>query len=188
MSLESPAPAGRATRTAVIAVIPAADPVVGAHRSRLDQAASWGVPAHVTVLYPFVPPAAIDDQVLNRLDMAVASVPAFDCRFAQTGWFGRDVLWLEPDPAEPFRRLTQAMWAAFPSYPPYAGAHDGSAPHLTVAERAQAERAGAADVLPAVEAQVTAGLPIYQRVEELLLISGSSEPGSWRTVRRLPLS
>ena len=118
-----------------------------------------GVPAHVTVLYPFLPPDAIDEGALGALAAAVASVPAFDCRFERTGWFGDEVLYLQPDPAEPFRRLTAAVWAAFLLCPPYAGAHDGSAPHLTVAERVLADRKGAPDALAAAEAHVPAGFP-----------------------------
>ena len=34
---------------------------VGPFRARYDRAAAWGVPAHVTVLYPFLPPSRIDD-------------------------------------------------------------------------------------------------------------------------------
>lgn len=36
-----------AWETALIIPVPAAEPVVGALRSRLDRAAAWGVPAHV---------------------------------------------------------------------------------------------------------------------------------------------
>ncbi len=34
--------------------VPEAEWVVGEHRARLDRAAAWGVPAHVTVLHPSV--------------------------------------------------------------------------------------------------------------------------------------
>ena len=44
------------TESAVIVAVPAAEPAVRAHRQQFDRAAAWGVPAHVTVLYPFVPP------------------------------------------------------------------------------------------------------------------------------------
>jgi hypothetical protein len=42
------------TQTAVIAPVPAADSLVDEHRRHLDVAASWGVPAYVSVLYPYV--------------------------------------------------------------------------------------------------------------------------------------
>jgi hypothetical protein len=38
------------TESALIVAVPAAEPAVGALRAAYDPAASWGVPAHVTVL------------------------------------------------------------------------------------------------------------------------------------------
>jgi hypothetical protein len=58
--------------------------------------ASRGIAAHVTVLYPFVPPGQITTAVLGKGAAAVASVPSFDCQFAATGWFGDLVVWLLP--------------------------------------------------------------------------------------------
>jgi hypothetical protein len=52
---------------------PKAEPVVGQLRARLDRAASRGIPAHVTVLYPFVPPGQITPAVLDKAAAAVAS-------------------------------------------------------------------------------------------------------------------
>lgn len=60
------------TQTAVVVTIPAADPVVSAHRRALDAAATLGVPAHVTVIFPFAVPAALtqDDHADSRLRSA----------------------------------------------------------------------------------------------------------------------
>jgi 2'-5' RNA ligase len=175
------------TQTAVVVPVPAAEPVVGPVRERLDRAAGWGVPAHVTVLYPFVLPGDAERSV-TALGAAVRSVPAFDCAFATTGWFGRDVLWLAPEPAEPFRRLTRAVWSAFPAHPPYAGEHDGSTPHLTVAERTLADERGlGAGALDLVEAALLDRLPLHAHVDHVLLLAGAQQPGSWRTLHRLPL-
>ncbi len=77
-------------QTAVIAPVSAAERLVGKHRDRLDAAAAWGVPAHVTVRYPFVEPAAANEQLIAAPDAAVGSVSAFDCRFLRTRWFGDD--------------------------------------------------------------------------------------------------
>ena len=52
-----------AQESALLVSVPAAEPAVSAHRSRLDPGAPLGVPAHITVLYPFLPPAAIGDDV-----------------------------------------------------------------------------------------------------------------------------
>jgi 2'-5' RNA ligase len=176
---DAPAP----TETAVIAAVPEAGPLVERHRQRLDAAAGWGVPAHVTVLYPFVPAAAVDQDVVARLAAAVASVPAFDCCFARARWFGQDVLWLDPEPDEPFRRLTAAVWAAFPQQPPYGGAFDDPVPHLTVAET----RLGGLPAAEAAERAVQEGLPLLAHVDRLLLIAGADAPRSWRVLHELPL-
>jgi 2'-5' RNA ligase superfamily len=92
--LDAPAP----TQTAVIAPVPAAEPLVAEHRRHLDPADAWGVPAHVTVLFPFVEPAAVNEHVITTLVSAVAPIHSFDCCFVRTRWFGHDVLWLEPRP------------------------------------------------------------------------------------------
>ncbi|MGI8591474.1 MAG: 2'-5' RNA ligase family protein [Nakamurella sp.] len=83
---------------------------MGQHRLHLDAAATWGVPAHVTVIYPFVDPAALDEHAIAALAAAVKSVSAFDCCFPRTRWFGDDVLWLDPVPSQPFRDLTTAVF------------------------------------------------------------------------------
>ena len=172
------------TQTAVIVPVPAADPLVDRHRRHLDAAASWGVPAHVSVLYPFVEPADVDDRVIATLAAAVVSVAAFDCCFERTRWFGRDVLWLDPEPAGWFHDLTTTVWGAFPDHAPYAGAHDDVIPHLTIAER----RLGDLAALQAAEQSVRAGLPLSTRIDRVLLIAGTQAPTSWRLLHefRLP--
>jgi 2'-5' RNA ligase len=161
----------------VIAAVPAAEPLVGVHRQQLDVAAGWGVPAHVTVLYPFVAPEAITDDVITTLGAVVRSVRAFDCWFVRTRWFGQDVVWLDPEPAQPFRQLTAAVWQAFPRHPPYGGAYDDVVPHLTIAEQRLADL----PTLLAVERAVQSGLRLAARIESLLLlIAGTRTSNSWR--------
>lgn len=171
------------TQTAVLALVPAAEPAVARHRAHLDPAARWGVPVHVTVLYPFVDPKDVDDRLLARLADAVQTVPAFDVSFHEVGWFGHDVLWLAPQPAQPFRDLTAAVVTAFPDHPPYAGAFDGSTPHLTIGER----RLGGLDALQRAGAEVAAALPIHARVERVQLFVGTDAPDAWSIAHELPL-
>src|SRR3712207_8306425 len=102
-----------ATLTALIVAVEPAEPVVGALRARLDPSASWGVPAHITVLYPFLAPDAVDERVRAVLAEVVAAVPAFDLALTRTAWFGDAVLWLAPEPAGPLRDLTAAVAARF---------------------------------------------------------------------------
>lgn len=55
------------THTALVIVVPEAEPAVAPWRAALDRAASLGVPAHITVLYPFLSPERIGDSVLDGL-------------------------------------------------------------------------------------------------------------------------
>ena len=169
------------TESAVLVVVAAAEPVVGEFRAAYDRSTAWGVPPHVTVLYPFVPPERLDDGVLERLAAAAGTVPSFDLTFARTDWFGEEVLWLAPEPAGPLKALTAAVCAAFPDFPPYGGAHDEVIPHLTIAHGAPLA------VLHAVAESVEAQLPIRLGVSEAVLYVGSAAPGSWRPLVALPL-
>jgi 2'-5' RNA ligase len=173
-----------AAESAVLVPVPEAERAVSGHRGRLDRAAAWGVPAHVTVLYPFVPPPAITTAVIAGLAAAVGSVSAFDCEFATTAWFGREVVWLAPRPDEPFRALTQAVSAAFPAYLPYGGAYDDAVPHLTVGD----SPAGGVRDLRAAEADVLRWLPVQAHISQVWLMTGHAAPGSWQTLAELPLA
>ncbi len=173
-----------ATETAVIVPVPAAEPVVAHHRRQFDQAASWGVGAHVTVLYPFVPPALVDDELIARLGQALAGTREFDCIMDRCEWFGTEVVYLEPAPDEPFRHLTSSVWRAFPDYPPYGGVHDTVIPHLTIGET----RFGTLEQLKAAEADVTQHLPVKARIDTVRLIAGTAAPDSWHTLHEYRLA
>jgi len=164
--------------------VPEAERVVSGHRGRLDRAALWGVPAHVTVLYPFVAPSAITAATIAVLAGAVETISAFDCDFPATAWFGEEVMWLAPQPDGPFRALTRAVSAAFPGYLPYGGVYDDAVPHLTVGDRPP----GGAAELRAAEADAQRWLPIQARISRVWLMTGNALRGSWHTVAELPLT
>ena len=172
-----------ATQSAVIIPVAAAEAVVAEHRRDLDLAASWGVPAHVTILFPFVPPSALDADVVGRLGAVIRSTRRFGCTFSRCEWFGEDVLWLAPDQDKPFRRLTLAVSAEFPDHPPYGGAFEDVVPHLTIGDL----RGGTVSGLRAAETVVRRKLPVTATIDHALLIAGTDAPGSWRTVATLPL-
>jgi 2'-5' RNA ligase len=97
--------------------VPEAEPAVRQLRERLDPSAAVGVPAHITVLFPFMPPHAIDAAVLAELERLFAGAWRFSVRLDHTDWFGDEVLWLAPQDPAPFRALTQRVHAAFPAFP-----------------------------------------------------------------------
>jgi hypothetical protein len=165
--------------SAVVVPVPEAEPRVGALRAALDPSAALGVPAHVTIMFPFVPPSDIDDGVLAALRNVFAAAPAFEVEFSTVRWFS-DVVWWAPEPAEPFVALTRAVSARF-GMTPYEGGHgDAVTPHLTIGHGAPIER------MRAAEAEVTAGPPVRAAVRSAVLMTGSRAPASWTTVAELP--
>ena len=96
-------------QSAVLVPVPEAELAAGRHRRRFDRAAIWGVPAHVTVRFPFAAPSAITGATITALADAAGSVTAFDCEFPAAAWSGQEVVWLAPQPAGPFRALTRAV-------------------------------------------------------------------------------
>lgn len=167
------------TLSAVVVPVPEAEPHVGALRAVLDPSAALGVPAHVTIMFPFVPPADIDDDVLAALGEVIVTAPAFEVGFSKIGWF-EEAVWWAPEPAEPFVALTRAVSARF-GMAPYEGAHAGITPHLTIGHRAPIEQ------LRAAEAEVAAGPPVRATVRSAVLMTGSRAPASWTTLAELPL-
>lgn len=148
-------------------------------RDRMDPSAAQGVPAHVTLIYPFMAPDALNDSVRADIERIVAGEPAFPFTLTRVGRWP-DVVYLVPEPEEPFRRLIAALSAAFPDFPPYGGAHETVVPHLTVA---QDPRPG---YLAAAEHALPAMLPIRDVAREAWLIAHTAEQ-PWHTHWRLPL-
>src|SRR5262249_290767 len=103
----------RVIETALVVLVPEAESVVAEHCLRHDPAAADGVPAHVTVLYPFR--AGVDEETAAAVAAIAAAVPAFDVTFHSTARFADGVvLYLEPDPAAPFHELMDRCIATFP--------------------------------------------------------------------------
>lgn len=163
--------------SALYVAIDEAEPVVGDLRRRWDPA-GLAVPAHVTILFPFLAPASIDAAVETALQAIVDAVPAFDVRLAGVGRFP-DVVWLAPEPASPFARLTDAVAGRWPDHPPYGGAFEEVIHHLTVADGAPS------DVLDRLESSLPASLPLAARAREVTL--SVRERGTWSVRRRYPL-
>jgi len=171
----------RETRaSALIVPVPEAETLVGAWRERYDGSAQTGVPAHLTLLYPFLPAQEITAADLERLSALFAATPARSFRLVSAARFSRGVLYLSPEPEGFFRDLTTRLWALYPGCPPYGGAFEDVIPHLTVA---QVEDPAVLDV---VEAAVAPGLPVRaEATEAWLMLEGDGE--HWRAGHRFPL-
>lgn len=147
-------------------------------RATWDRSASVGVPAHVTILFPFLPAERLLPEVHRELAAIAATQAPFEVRFERVGRFP-DVVYLAPEPAAPFVALTNAFVARYPELPPYGGAFDEVIPHLTVAESADAP-------LDEVAAAARRVLPFHHRVASLEVLAEGGE-SRWRTHWRLPL-
>lgn len=173
--------------SALLVTVPAAERAVARHRNRLDTSAAVGVPAHITVLYPFLPPDLIDAGTHATLTRLFASVPGFRFTLDRTRWFPDPVLWLGPSDPAPFSTLIELVVAAFPSCPPYGGGVAEVIPHLTIGDGAPRAE------LEAAEAEVRGHLPIEAEATEVTLMTGPS-PGfappaaRWRSLATFPLA
>jgi 2'-5' RNA ligase len=163
--------------TALVVVIPEVEALVAAWRHRFTPDGARGMPPHVTLLYPFADEAEVND-VLTDVEDALAPFAPFEATFARTARWP-DILYLEPAQPRPFVALVEALAAAFPQYPPYAGAHDSIVPHLTVAH-------GEPEDFASIEAALRPALPVTAHVERVWLMAHGLD--GWHRRTPFPLN
>jgi 2'-5' RNA ligase len=168
-----------ANESAVILPIPEVEPIVGPRRLQYDAAARLGVPAHVTLLYPFRPADTVSDEIKTLREIC-ASIPAFSFSFIEVRRFPATV-YLHPDKSEMFAQITEALVKLWPDCKPYGGAFADIIPHLTVADKQEVK------TLTEVESFLRLQLPIRCVAREVLLLT-CDEAGMWSTVASFPLS
>ncbi|MFI7102304.1 2'-5' RNA ligase family protein [Streptomyces sp. NPDC050161] len=153
----------QAAQTGLIVRIPEAERTVSAWRERFDPSARAGVPAHITVLFPFLDESRIDARVHSALTDVLGRHHAFDLRFERCGRFP-GVLYLAPEPDTQLRRLTEVIAERWPEAPAYGGKFTEVVPHLTIAD-------GQDDaVLDEIEAGLVSKLPCISRVSSVDLM------------------
>ena len=140
---------------------------------------SGGIPAHITVLFPFVPAAELDAARIAEVEALFGDVRGFDFQLRELRAFPR-ILYLAPEPDAPFALLTRTMIERYPEYPPYGGAHGEVVPHLTVAE-------GDQRTLEIARTAIAPSLPVSARCEELLLLAEAAR-GRWTERARIALA
>jgi 2'-5' RNA ligase len=105
------------------------------------------VPAHITVLFPFVPAEQLDDTA-NKLYQVCESIPPFEITLDGYDSFPGFTFMRLVNP-EPVRALFRTLFKEFPDYPPYGGRFGNELnPHLTVAEFASEAKQGEATMPP----------------------------------------
>lgn len=164
----------------LVLLTPELEPRIADLRARHDPAARQGMPAHVTVLYPFIPPDRIGPDQRSRLAAVIRQFQAFELTFSNIGRFP-EVLWIAPEPVETVAALVHALAEAFPDYPPYGGQFETVIPHVTVAH-------GEGLDLGALEPELRGRLspPMRQQVRAVALYTIVRR--RWREVDRFLLS
>lgn len=166
-------------QSALLVPVPEVESLVRPWRQRHDPAEQLGVPAHVTLLYPFLPPWQIDMTVLAQLHTLFAATPSFRFTLTTVARFP-DALYLAPEPADPFIDLTNALTTLYPETPPYGGVHPTVIPHLTIAHSHDQQILGhIADVLAPV-------VPVGAVTHDVWLME-QSQDGYWHTLHRFAL-
>lgn len=167
--------------TAFVVRVPSIDGVVADLRNRFDSTAVPGVPAHISVLVPFMDPGKVTAGVLAAAQQALCEVPSFEFKLGQVGRFPATA-YLAPEPAAPFIAMTQALVRRFPAFPAYAGEFCDVVPHLTVAHGDSQQAAAAAGELK--ERMRSTG-PIAARCTSVVLLENAS--GRWRPMHEFAL-
>jgi 2'-5' RNA ligase len=162
----------RAWATALVVVVAEADPVLAATGlTDMD-----GMPAHVTIVHPFLPAPDVDASRRSVLREIAAAHPTFPVEFTDVGRFP-DSVHLLPDDAPALVALGHAIRRRWPGLPePTNGA---MVPHLTVAY------ADGADA-DAAETLARSSLPVRTTVDRLTLLAFDRRTG-WRVEEEFPL-
>jgi 2'-5' RNA ligase len=176
--LSAPGTSGGRARSAILIPVPEAEVLVEPFRLDLDPVAAAGVPAHITLIVPWLPLSEIDDDSLAELDEQLASTASFAFVLSSVGWFGRHVLWLAPEPADPFVRLTWQLAEHF-STPPWDDEFDEVVPHLTVGHASDGVE------LAPVGAALATQLPLECVAKEIWVMVGDGT--RWHVRHQVPL-
>lgn len=161
--------------SALVVLVPEAEPLVSPYRERFDASAAAGLGAHITLLYPFVEPEKIGESDLDSLAECFRGFSPIAFSLTKIRQFFAQTLYLAPDPDEPFRQLTMAIWRRFPDQPPYGGAWPDIVPHLSIGrfgDQAAMDQV-AADLATALEQAP----PIRARAGTVALIENTA--GRW---------
>ena len=172
----------RSVEAALDIHIPEIEPLVAAFRDEYDPSATEGMPAHITINYPFIPGVNPDKNLYKALSDLFAKIDSFTFTFSQFGRFP-GVIYLSPEPEAPLIQMIDRVAAHFPESPPYGGEFDKVVPHLTIAH-AQDKK-----LLESIEGHLAKlapqHLPMSIRVEQVWLMDNRA--GRWQTQKAFQL-
>lgn len=164
-------------RTGIVVPVPEGQPLLDGVAARFPDAVRPGVPAHLSLLYPFVPAAELDQHVVSTLTSIFAQHVPLSVKFEGIVCTGGFVA-LRPEPGDGVEALASAVRRRWPDLVPYDGRYDAE-PHLTVAMQTTEERAGL------IERELLPDwVPLSAELREAWLVE---HDGQWQLRSRFPL-
>lgn len=151
-------------QTALAVPVSEADALLRAVAAQFPGVVREGVPAHVSVQYPFLAASDLDDGVVGALSSLFAVQRPLRVTFADCRRIGGFVF-LRPDPVDELATLTAQVRQRWPAVARPDGLDGEVGPHLTVAMRASEEDA------ETIERQVITALPISTELREVWLVA-----------------
>jgi 2'-5' RNA ligase len=164
------------SETALVVLLPELEPLIGGWRRRYTGDGARGMPPHVTLIIPFADSSEVEER-LDGVGRVLSDFAPFDFALRETARFA-ELLYLRPEPAEPFVAMTEALADAFPEFQPYGGEFDEIVPHVTVAHSED-------EALARVERELLEQLPVEIRCERAWLVENA--PTGWRRHTAFPL-
>ena len=169
-------------QSALVVEVPESEPIVGSLRDSFDAVSKLGMPAHITILYPFIKPSDIHSNDLDRIGRLIYGFTEFCFSLKSVGRFP-ETTYLKPTPEEPFIEMTEVIYKSYPLFPPFGGIHDTVIPHLTVSN-------GNSSTADIVEKELNDALSMNGDInsccKEIVLMSNQS--GRWERMNEFMLS
>ena len=150
----------------LLLITPEAEPLVGDWRAKHDDSARFGIPAHVTVRTPFLPPERWRDPKLSLLESFLPTEVTLSRLEDRPGGL---VILVEPD--EALREMTEAVSLQWPTLPPHKGNRSDLAYHITVV------RTASDSIRTQAWEAIAPNLPLKAAGTELWASAGSLEEG-----------
>ncbi|GAA5176070.1 2'-5' RNA ligase family protein [Pseudonocardia eucalypti] len=166
-------------RTALVIPVPEADPALAAVGTRYPRLARPGLPAHLTVLYPWLPAAYVDDRARRSCAALAATAEPAEAEFREIG-VHPGMVFLRPADPGPVDRLIAGARTRWPELPPYGGKYPDSPAHVSLALGGMSP-----EEVDGVRDLVGPMLPITSRLAELWLVALG--PDGWLATDRWPL-
>src|ERR1700738_4017517 len=96
------------SESALVVLVPEAEAVAKPFRDQYDPSAAAGMPAHITLLYPFKAPREVANITLGKLRDCFARFEPIQFSLSTIRRFPIEVLYLVPDPVYTLRTIN--LW------------------------------------------------------------------------------